>query len=533
MVIDIMRDDPAALKACTLISRAWTKRARDLLLERVYVQTNSSLQHLSESLRKPRRRVSLDDTRELHVHDNHENPFAHIVPHFLAPHTSKISTLCLHDVKWDGLESRFHPSFFDYLPLFTSITCLAVSSCTFRSVCDLERLLAAFPKLNDVNLRDIDCHTVADPNAGYKVPSGSYRRITTVYYNSLTLRDMPSNVVASLCDWFTASPASVDMRSLTIVDEPRDRFNDQPWTEHVTLHLSSKLETLELSCCSFDAQDWSHACTKLNTILLVIRRSNVKTLRLELAVSPSTRSPCAGDMSLEDIADADMRENRDIDRQYESEISIELMRQCSALTEERAKEFFHRMMFTLCGNDKWNARGVFQCSRRTGRNSSRIEFYRQHEHHKVEKVGIPHFDEMRAECQRTTRYQSSNASEQEQLSNELQGDGFVAPLGDKNTCWASRLPVVPVVPTTGAINRRLYDSRKVAATFPRLAQTRPNIHVRNSDTQAPEESKEASSDQGMDEGPMTSLGCLSLSLRDLFDFKIPQGWKTGSGIFAG
>lgn len=220
MVIDIMRDDPAALKACTLISRAWTKRARDLLLERVYVQTNSSLQHLSESLRKPRRRVSLDDTRELHVHDNHENPFAHIVPHFLAPHTSKISTLCLHDVKWDGLESRFHPSFFDYLPLFTSITCLAVSSCTFRSVCDLERLLAAFPKLNDVNLRDIGCHAGADLNAeilaGHKVPPGSYRRITTVYYNSLTLRDMPSHIVASLCDWFTASPASVDMRSLTM-----------------------------------------------------------------------------------------------------------------------------------------------------------------------------------------------------------------------------------------------------------------------------------------------------------------------------
>lgn len=88
-------------------------------------------------------------------------------------------------------------------------------------------------------------------------------------------------------------------------------------------------------------------------------------------------------MSLEDIADADMREDRDIDRQYsgclgivESEISIELMRECSALTEERAKDFFYRMMFTLCGNDKWNARGVFQCSRRTGRNSSRIEFYR-------------------------------------------------------------------------------------------------------------------------------------------------------------
>lgn len=31
------------------------------------------------------------------------------------------------------------------------------------------------------------------------------------------------------------------------------------------------------------------------------------------------------------------------------------------------------------------------------------------------------------------KYQSSNASEQEQLSNELQVDGFVAPLGDKNT----------------------------------------------------------------------------------------------------
>ncbi|EED84074.1 predicted protein [Postia placenta Mad-698-R] len=48
----------------------------------------------------------------------------------------------------------------------------------------------------------------------------------------------------------------------------------------------------------------------------------------------------------------------------------------------------------------------------------------------------------------------------------------VSAVGSKGTdassapiCWASRLPVAPVVPTTGAINRRLYDSRKVAATF--------------------------------------------------------------------
>ncbi|KAF9814338.1 hypothetical protein IEO21_05181 [Rhodonia placenta] len=369
LVIDNLHDDPAALKACTLVSRVWTKRARHHLLKRIYIKTNSSLQHLSRSLRMPRRQMSLNNTCELHVHDNHKNPFAHIVPHFLAPHTSKISTLCLHDVKWDGLESRFHPSFFDYLPLFTSITCLAVSSCRFRSVCDLKRLLAAFPNLNDVSLCDIGFHTVANSNAedlpGYIVASGGYRRITTVYYNSLTLRDMPSHVVASLCDWFIASPASVDIRSLVIVDKPRDPVDNQLWTERIHFDFSLDLETLELSCCSFDTQDWIRACFELDTILPVIRRSKVKILRFELAVSPGTRRPCAGNMSLEDIADTHMREDHGSDGRYsscpgivESELPIELMRQCSTLIENAAKDFFDHLLVTLCGDGAWNMRGV-------------------------------------------------------------------------------------------------------------------------------------------------------------------------------
>lgn len=190
-------------------------------------------------------------------------------------------------------------------------------------------------------------------------------------WSSMGFKDLGGSSPCSICSRGWNYPCSIytfhsfPEVSLKSVDKPRDPVDNQLWTERIHFDFSLDLETLELSCCSFDTQDWIRACFELDTILPVIRRSKVKILRFELAVSPGTRRPCAGNMSLEDIADTHMREDHGSDGRYsscpgivESELPIELMRQCSTLIENAAKDFFDHLLVTLCGDGAWNMRGV-------------------------------------------------------------------------------------------------------------------------------------------------------------------------------
>ncbi|OSX64518.1 hypothetical protein POSPLADRAFT_1032842 [Postia placenta MAD-698-R-SB12] len=377
----------------------------------IFIQSETSLRRVSEYSR-----FFLDDSesRALHIHDNRKRPFAHSSPLFLAAYI-RPRTLCLRGAIWTGPKSRFHPdSFFDYLPLFASVTSLWVSSCTFRSTRDLERLLAAFPKLDNVVLHKVDCFAaIKEPYAGFvaerQIAHDDYRRITAICYNSLTFWDVPSGIVASLLNWLASGPERMTIQSLTIggIEVPswqhftetllprfkpslqnlclpfapkgQSYFNGgsqacltpKSATEHVRLISNTKLKVLVLNCCIFGAEDWSHACHAVGSFLSKIQKSQLTALLFELADATSQSDGndcCTGDAFVGNMATVTMRADCSAAKSrfpaclgvLANRLPIEHVRQCHALSNADARNFFHQLMFGLCGADGWNACGVIR-----------------------------------------------------------------------------------------------------------------------------------------------------------------------------
>lgn len=134
-----------------------------------------------------------------------QDPFAHLAPLLLGPIVSTLTSLRLGAVYWD--RSANHPAYLAHSRLYSSVSCLELSVCKFRTLNDLRRLLSELPMLVEVSL--IEC-SWNGPFDNRRIDGARGPRLISLSCD----RDGTMHFV-SLLKWLLHTPSNQSIRSLT------------------------------------------------------------------------------------------------------------------------------------------------------------------------------------------------------------------------------------------------------------------------------------------------------------------------------
>lgn len=85
-------------------------------------------------------------TEEVTIVDEDSKPYARSVPQVFGEYLPNIKAISFVDAQWNG-RNPLHASFFDCLSRWGSVTKIELTTCTFRTLSDFERLVYELPKL--------------------------------------------------------------------------------------------------------------------------------------------------------------------------------------------------------------------------------------------------------------------------------------------------------------------------------------------------------------------------------------------------
>ncbi|PCH36435.1 hypothetical protein WOLCODRAFT_20535 [Wolfiporia cocos MD-104 SS10] len=153
-IISHLWDDPIALCNCALTCRLYYSASRRQLYRRIHIRTREYLDFIQGAVWRNPWLFAL--SRQLVITDDYRAPFAHVIPHILGNHFSKLASLAFHNVDWRRIPAELLQSFFLLTSTMASITELRLHQCHFASMRDVGRLLCSFSRLENLSLDTVD-----------------------------------------------------------------------------------------------------------------------------------------------------------------------------------------------------------------------------------------------------------------------------------------------------------------------------------------------------------------------------------------
>ncbi|TFY58229.1 hypothetical protein EVJ58_g6551 [Rhodofomes roseus] len=147
-IMDYM--DQATLCQCARVCRAWKPRGVYLLHTRIELRRRVALEALSRAAHRNigEARENLAFTKELCVTNAKGLAFCHVVPLTLGKMMPALESIIFDAC----LKPMMHPTFFRYLPAFTTVVRLTLSSFKLANFTELRKILCAFPRLNHLSI---------------------------------------------------------------------------------------------------------------------------------------------------------------------------------------------------------------------------------------------------------------------------------------------------------------------------------------------------------------------------------------------
>ncbi|KAH9831812.1 uncharacterized protein C8Q71DRAFT_861490 [Rhodofomes roseus] len=185
-ICEFLWDEPVQLAvSCTRICPAWYHAARRVLPEyAITCRTQEALRDYAHTLTSLRNAPYRKQFKKLWISDNASKPFAHVwpicIPGWILPKLRYVELVTL-----DWSTKTPHDSFFIYLSSYTSVSCLILRDCRFRSLPDLRRVINALPNLMSLELYNI---TLQHPLRPGSVPDYITLRARSHRLESIYLR---------------------------------------------------------------------------------------------------------------------------------------------------------------------------------------------------------------------------------------------------------------------------------------------------------------------------------------------------------
>ncbi|TFY55358.1 hypothetical protein EVJ58_g8300 [Rhodofomes roseus] len=185
-ICEFLWDEPVQLAvSCTRICPAWYHAVRRVLPEyAITCRAQEALQDYAHTLTSLRNAPYRKQFKKLWISDNASKPFAHVwpicIPGWILPKLRYVELVTL-----DWSTKTPHDSFFIYLSSYTSVSCLILRDCRFRSLPDLRRVINALPNLMSLELYNI---TLQHPLRPGSVPDYITLRARSHRLESIYLR---------------------------------------------------------------------------------------------------------------------------------------------------------------------------------------------------------------------------------------------------------------------------------------------------------------------------------------------------------
>ena len=167
-IIDHLRSDGSSLKACSLVCKAWTHRARFNLFARLELYARTAKRMLSSESRTK----MMPFIRQLHLIGSWDgaaetHPLDEIVPILADFHHVRRVELFAFD-----LENSTSPISGVLASQFTHIVALHLIGANFLSFASFASVICAFPSLETLALSDVYWYTPTMPVQSLNLPRG-------------------------------------------------------------------------------------------------------------------------------------------------------------------------------------------------------------------------------------------------------------------------------------------------------------------------------------------------------------------------